>query len=577
MSGRVSIVVILLAGVAWFCRTAGAASPEALPDLQQLAKDLSAEDLTPLQRARIHGRQASAAWIRCHRYLHGWLAQADEKTGLIPQNLRQGKDIWNGRNSAADNYAFMVLVAAFTDQPIYRSRMLDMLRTEQQLTSRVGALPDAYSFSKQGFAHDEIDMDRVVFDGSEYVKDGLMPITELLGSTPWTERMVAIVDSILEHGTQSTPHGVVPSDSIEVNGEMMQVMSRLYYLTDDQRYLDGACRIADYYLLGDRHPTRDVEVIQLRDHNCELISGLTEVYCACHFDRPEKKASYQAPLHRLLDDLLAHGINEHGLMYDSVNMKTGEVVNARIHDSWGYNFNGVYTVYLLDGTQSYREATRKALGCLKPHYWSFAWQGKSADGIADSVEGAINLMNREPDVAGLPEWVDANIERMLAIQQPSGIVEGWHGDGNYARTAMMWALWKQQGATVQPWRGDVSVGAAAQGDGLVLSVQSSGPWKGRLCFDPPRHREVMRMPLDYPRINQFPVWFTVASDKHYAVVRRGDDGEPVSTVYPGSELIAGLELDLTNSQSTALLVIPVAGANHNLLPDALQKAAHQLR
>lgn len=40
----------------------------------------------------------------------------------------------------------------------------------------MGALPADYSFTRQGYRFDEPDIKRLIFDGSEYVKDGLMPI-----------------------------------------------------------------------------------------------------------------------------------------------------------------------------------------------------------------------------------------------------------------------------------------------------------------------------------------------------------------------------------------------------------------
>ena len=98
---------------------------------------------------------------------------------------------------------------------------------------------------------------------------------------------------------------------------------------------------------------------------------------------------------------------------------------------------------------------------------------------------------------------------MWAIQKPDGIIEGWHGDGNFARTSLMYALWKTQGVTVQPWRADVRFGAVREGGTLYLSLTADQPWEGRLVFDRPRHKLLMHLPLDYPRINQFPEWFTV--------------------------------------------------------------------
>ena len=50
---------------------------------------------------------------------------------------------------------------------------------------------------------------------------------------------------------------------------------------------------------------------------------------------------------------------------------------------------------------------------------------------------------------------------MFAMQQPDGIVEGWHGDGNFARTALMYGLWKTQGARLSPWKHSLRLGAVA--------------------------------------------------------------------------------------------------------------------
>ena len=502
--------------------------------------ELQTENLDPWKRGEIYGRQANEALRRCRKFVDGWLAHADPTTGLIPRNLSESKYFWNGRDCGADNYSFMVLTCALTDRPMFNGRMLDMLRTETKLTSRVGALPADFDFNKQAYRFDEPDINRLIFDGSEYVKDGLMPITEWLGVTPWSERMLSIVGSLLEYAPFETPAGKIPSDNVEVNGEMMQVLSRLRFMTGEEKCLDMACRIADYYLLGDKHPTRNATKLGLRDHNCELISGLTEVYAACHFARKEKVAQYRQPIHDMLDDILKVGVNEHGLMYDMVNPQTGEILRDRIGDNWGYNYNGFYTVYLLDGVERYRQATRKALANLKPHYWKFAWQGWGSDGIADSVEGAINLFNREGDVPGVAEWIDANTTRMLMIQKPDGVIEGWHGDGNYARTAILWVLMKQQGVTIQPWREDVTLGAVLDDEGLRLILTAEQSWSGKLIFDRPRHREVMHLPLDYPRINQFPEWFTVDPQSEYTLQEAGKTAKSAR----GEELLSGLPVQL---------------------------------
>jgi len=143
----------------------------------------------------------------------------------------------------------MVLTAAITDRPLFEGRMLDMLRTETKLTSRIGAMPDTYSFSKQGFQNAQPEIDQIIFGSSEYIKDGLLPLTEWLGESPWSKRMLNILDDIWKNASVETEYGRIPSTSQEVNGEMLQTLSRVYWMTGERKYLDWAVRLGDYYLL----------------------------------------------------------------------------------------------------------------------------------------------------------------------------------------------------------------------------------------------------------------------------------------------------------------------------------------
>ena len=170
-----------------------------------------------------HAQLAQEGFSRCLKFVHGWLEHADPETGLIPRNLQKDTDIWNAHDCGADNYPFMVLTAAITDRDMFQGRMLDMLKTETRLTSRLGAIPDVYSFSLNDFLHDSVDIQRLMFGGSEYIKDGLLPLTEWLGPSPWSERMLAILDDMWERAPIQTPYGPIVSTNVEVNGEMLQV------------------------------------------------------------------------------------------------------------------------------------------------------------------------------------------------------------------------------------------------------------------------------------------------------------------------------------------------------------------
>jgi hypothetical protein len=502
------------------------------------------------QQAIENGRLANEGFVRCKKFVTGWLVYADPNTGLIPRNLSQDKDIWNAQDSAADNYPFMVLTAAITDRPLFQGRMLDILKTETKLTSRVGNLPDTFSFSKRTFQYDQIDLSRIIFGSAEYVKDGLLPLTEWLGPSPWCNRMLGILNDIWQNAPIDTKFGKIISTSQEVNGEMLQTLSRIYWMTGEQKYLDWAIRLGDYYLLDQQHPTRNGTMLRLRDHGCEIISGLCELYATVSFARPDKKTAYQKPIHEMLDRILEAGCNEHSLFYNWFNPQTGEHDKA-LCDTWGYNYNGFYTVYLIDKTDSYRNAVRKALSNLNEYYRNYPWEGTSADGYADSIESALNLYDREP-IPSVTQWLDSEIKVMWNIQKSDGIIEGWHGDGNFARTTIMYCFWKTKGVTIQPWREDVIFGAIQDGDCLKIALRAEKPWEGKLIFDTPRHKTIMNLPLDWPRINQFPEWFTAQADKTYTVTDLSANSKQTCT---GKQLQAGIPIILQPTTEKHLEII----------------------
>ncbi|MCP4313948.1 MAG: hypothetical protein GY790_22055, partial [Bacteroidetes bacterium] len=142
--------------------------------------------------------------------------------------------------------------------------------------------------------------------------------------------------------------------------------------------------------------------------------------------------------------------------------------------------------------------------------------------------------------------------------QNQGIIEGWHGDGNFARTTIMYCLWKSQGISVHPWREDVLAGAVLEdidpdNQTLYIALRAKRAWEGRLVFDTPRSVQNMNMPLDWPRINQFPQWFTVSPEKEYNVIlgepsfSRGYNKEQIKVsggVFSGEELARGIPIKL---------------------------------
>jgi len=473
----------------------------------------------PWAAAEANGDDTQQVIRFCNRFVNGWLTQADPKSGLIPRNLR-GDWYWNARDSAADNYPFMVLTAYVTDNMHMKRNMDYILEQEQRLTNRVDSLPDSFDFTTQGFLTEEIVMDSIIFGASEYAKDGLMPITEWIGPGPYLSRMEHMTRDLWKRAAIETEAGVVPSNNVEVNGEQLQVLSRLYWLTGDPEIKAWAFRLSDYYLL--HHDLLQEERMRLRDHGCEILSGLSEAYFIASKEDPERHAKYREPLYRILDDILAKGVNEDGMMWNWYSPKTGENAGGNVSDGWGYVYNAFLTVAEVDAEKRYEEPVRHALENIHK-YLEMDWERGSADGYSDSIEGGLNMLNRIPVASGF-EWVEKSVPYILAKQRPDGIIEGWHGDGNSARTLLMYALWKTQGIAASPWRDDVKLGAVQGEDGAIhVAVTAEFPWHGALRFDRKRHDVYFHMPLDYPRINQFPEWFTVEPAQRYEVVRDGED------------------------------------------------------
>jgi hypothetical protein len=514
-------------------------------------RTITSEEETLFNQASDNSIIVNEGFNRCLNFIHGWLALADQESGLIPRNINDSasKDIWNAKDCAADNYPFMVLTTALLDRSLFEGTMAAMLESEIRLTSRLGSLPDTYSFSKKGFANKDTVLSDIIFGSAEYVKDGLIPLTEWLGPSAWSDRMLSIVDDAWKIAPVKTPFGDIISEDPEVNGDMLQALSRIFWLTNDKKYLEYAIRLGDYYLLANNHPTRNFKVLRLRDHGCEIVSGLCELYATVSFIDRLKKEAYKAPVYEMLDRILEVGRNEDGLFYNSISPVSGVPVDSGIGDNFGYTLNGFYTVYMLDSIEKCREPVLKVLNILNEKYKNFAWEGTSADGYADAIEGSLNLDARE-SVATAEEWIDSEIQVMWRKQQPSGIIEGWHGDGNFARTTLMYCLWKTRGTYLAPWREDLEIGAMQKDSLLYLTISAKDDWEGQLMFDRKRYTDYLHLPIDWPRINQFPEYFVIETGKDYSIIRIGQKEQIIN----GKKLLDGYPLTIKKGKNQRLII-----------------------
>jgi hypothetical protein len=486
----------------------------------------------------------------CQRVLHAWLAHADATTLLLPDRPLpdRTKRVYTPHNSGADLYPYLILTAQLTDPDLFHGRMLEMLRNEVRYTNTPIGIPASYDLHAQTRGEPSF------FGAGEYAKDGLIAVTEYLGPTPWFYRMVDMIASAMTHAPVPSRFGRLPAADAELNGDYLQVLVRLATATGETRFLEWARRIGDAYIeevlpgsggvpgfkwdFGTHAGQRE---LRLRDHGNEAIVGLVMLYTLEQHLGTPRAARYRPVIERMLDRVLASA-NPDGLLYNQVDVDTLKPVDERLSDNWGYVYGAVYSVYQVTGDTRYRDAVLRVLTNL-PKYRNYVWEPRtglslgSFDGYADTIESAIYLANREP-VPEAFDWIDSEMRVMLGMQRQDGHLEDWYGEGNFNRTALLYAYMKSQGVRPEQWEPGVRVGAVRDGERLLLHLAMPAP--RRILFDAPRHRRFLRLDKNYVRLNEFPEWFTVDDNRLYELRR---EGASQALLRLGSELIAGIEME----------------------------------
>ena len=506
---------------------------------------LAAQPGTPgaAARADANGRRVEELLDRSRRVLHAWLKHADTRTLLLPDHLpvfRPGAPLYTPHNSAADNYPYLIATAWFTDRATFNGRMRDMLRNEIRFTNDAHGMPRTLELAtgKLGGSY--------VFGAAEYAKDGLISVTELLGRTPWFYRMVDVTSALMEHAPVKTRFGALPDKGAEINGDLLQTLVRLAAMTGDRRFLEWAERIGDAYveeILPNNHglPAYEWDFdrrtgpdrLRLRDHGNEVIVGLVLLHALeASLGRPRAE-TYRPVLARMIDRVLASA-NADGMFFNEIRCSDLAPLNKGISDNWGYIYGAVYTFWMVTGEAKYRDAVLRVMRSL-PKYRGVDWEGGRQDGYADTIESALYLANREP-VPEAIDWIESEMQTLVAFQKPDGLVEGAYPDGNWLRTVLVYSLWKTQGTWVEEWRPGVRLGAAREGDALFVSIAAKDRWSGRLRFDRARHRRVMNFDRNYVRLNEWPEWFVVDENTLYEV----KVNDRPAQVLLGADLIDGL-------------------------------------
>ena len=99
------------------------------------------------------------------------------------------------------------------------------------------------------------------------------------------------------------------------------------------------------------------------------------------------------------------GPNSDGFFYNSINLKSNQVIDNRIADTWGYTLNAFYTVWMVDEKVEYLNAVLKPFKSLNSHYRNYEWEPKGLGplgikmvtlmqlkvGLISTIEGKILL------------------------------------------------------------------------------------------------------------------------------------------------------------------------------------------
>ena len=475
-------------------------------------------------RARRSAGIAGYSLSKVQRWLHeAALKKIEPETGLYhPDGRFNYQDAW------ADCYPFLVWAAWATDVDALNGPVRRALHAE-------------IKHCPKGYFRDP----KNTFGGSEYVKDGLIAIVEVTGKDEWFDRMRAIEDDIWSNPTVETPYGKIPSTNVEINGEQIQALARLYTMTGEKKYLAWAQRLADHYLSDPNYvPTR------LRDHGCEIIGGLGLLLGIQSTHNPAKARVMLPRMRKLLDAVLQRGVNEDGIMYNRLD-------NARsgLSDGWGYNYVAYLCHDMVAGRAVYRDhLTRTLRNLAKPTYRNYRWEGNSIDGYADSIEGGLYILNRQPVPEALA-WADREMAANVAYSQdPLAGAKLWGTmklQSNGVRTVLIHALMHTRGLLARPWRRDLILGAAESSGGVTVVLKADEDWSGRLVFDIQRHKAYMGFAKDWPRMNTLPEWFTVVGGKTYTVKDLTGGSE---TSYTGKQLQEGLSVQLRGGKEKVLRV-----------------------
>lgn len=533
---------------------AGVATSAAFAADSPAAPVRPAEKIIPaalLDECLERGRSYAECGLSARRLLEGWIDNNyDAKTKLVFREVPGRRLRWDYQDVAADYYSSLVHVANFVAPELNQpgAKLHETLLASKRLCTLPSGIPGVY-YRDTG----KVEGEATYLALSEWLRDGLIRIVENLGAdNVWYDELCRLSDAMIRVAHQRGGLYSQCSRSTEALGNMLQSLSRLYVISGDRRYLEAAEEIGDALLLDPNVDTFRKMVERrdsFRDHGCEMIPGLAELFVVeCKLGSQRAK-SYREPLAKVLDSILqtsAHPVT--GLFCGDLD-KNGDTVWLEPPDTWGYVLFSYENFDRATGTDRYRQAIEKPIrwllenrknfeACKKAKLWP---QAAHRDTWSDSHESMIILANRlgifDRQVFEWLDWMTLQSEHRKHLDEQYGPYLNAHDDGSTGRCLCTHMMACSQGVRHAPFQEGLRLGARPCGDGLVLSLESDKPYEGKLRFDWPRGVYPAGT-LDWARLNEMPEWFVVEPDRKYAVTLNGEREQ----VTRGRALIDGLRV-----------------------------------
>ncbi|MBT3407296.1 hypothetical protein HN415_01295 [Candidatus Woesearchaeota archaeon] len=513
------------------------------------------ENKNYFELAKINSYLSQETFNRLLVLSNSWIEYKNPKTRLIPYKLGWGNEynLWRPDQSTSDFFPFLLMSTYFTNKSQYNDLFSDTdIIKKANYENGLPAMIEVKS-GKLINKNQVIDyhFDNQIFGASEIVKDGMLPLIEYFGKNDWSyEYATYLIETINENCYINTSFGCIPSKVLEVNGEMLISLSRLYRITNNDEYIRQGLPIFKSYILklipeSNFLPCEEIDLYNFKckssefsigDHSNEIIFGLVEFYSIIKGTEYDNEI-YHNIIRIMLEKLKNERLNEEGFWTNH-----GQVV-----DTFGY----VHNAYLLyskieDYDVSFINKSLKNLDNVDLVNF------KVVDDQSDFIESVIYLQH-EYNLPEVDLWISKNMLNMMSNQNSKGMFMEDYKDGNVGRTMLMFLLYKTQGISVENWNSDINLGSYKYDGELYVYLESDDSWEGTIYFDEERSLNTFNIKY-YPRINSFPEWFTINEDKEYEITMSDN-----ALYLNGKTIIKeGISVNLTKNETFKFIIKEVS-------------------